>query len=80
MYKNLEAELARRGLTRRELAQKLGITLGTMSLKLNGKANLTLPEAKKIKNCLECDKSIDYLFDDTASDNEEQFKDKQKGE
>lgn len=68
MYRNLEAELARRKLSRTMLANELGITIGTLCLKLNGKANLTLPEAKKIKAILKCDMSIDYLFSD-----EEQF-------
>lgn len=64
LYKNLEAELARRKLSRTMIAHELGITIGTLCLKLNGKANLTLPEAKKIKNYLKCDMSIDELFDD----------------
>lgn len=64
MYRNLEAELARRKLSRTIIANELGITLGTLCLKLNGKANLTLPEAKKIKSILKCDMSIDYLFED----------------
>ncbi len=63
MYCNLEAELARRHITKTELAKQLGITLGTLSLKLNGKAKLFLPEAKKIKLILNTSMSIEELFD-----------------
>lgn len=52
MYRNLEAELARRNITRTKLAQELGLTLGTLSLKLNGKSILILPEAIKIKKII----------------------------
>ena len=86
MYRNLEAEIARRSMSRTDLANELGITLGTLCLKLNGKANLTLPEAKKIKKILNCDMSIDYLFEDDEQfqniDNKksEQNNNKQEGE
>lgn len=80
MYKNLEAELARRNLNRKDIANKLGITLGTLCLKLNGKANLTLPEAKKIKCILECDLSIDYLFEDDEQSQKDEQNNKKEGE
>lgn len=62
MYRNLEAELARRGMTKTQIAKELGITLGTLSLKLSGKYKLTLPEAIKIKKILNVDLPIEYLF------------------
>lgn len=63
MYRNLEAELARQDITKTKIAQELGITLGTLSLKLNGKYKLTLPEAIKIKKILNVDLPIEYLFE-----------------
>lgn len=38
MYRNLEAEMARAGITQGQLAKELGITPTTLSLKLNGKS------------------------------------------
>lgn len=72
MYYNLEAELARKHITKTELAKQLGITLGTLSLKLNGKATLLLPEAKKIKEILNISMPLEELFD--YSENKEQEK------
>lgn len=63
MYRNLEAELARRNITKTKVAKELGINLGTLSLKLNGKNKLTLPEAIKIKAILGVNMPIEYLFD-----------------
>lgn len=63
MYRNLEAEFARQGITKTKVAQELGITLGTLSLKLSGKYKLTLPEAIRIKKILNVDLPIEYLFE-----------------
>lgn len=72
MYRNLEAEFARQGIAKTKVAQELGITLGTLSLKLNGKYKFTLPEAIKIKKILveamearatKVDLTIEYLFE-----------------
>ena len=49
MYPNLEAERTRAGLLLEPIAEELGITVPTLSLKLNGKYPVTLKEAKKIK-------------------------------
>ena len=62
MYRNLEAELARRGITRAELAKVLGINIATMSEKLNYPRRLRLCEAQNIRDKLFPDLSIDYLF------------------
>jgi DNA-binding XRE family transcriptional regulator len=76
MYRNLEAELARQGITKTKVANELGITLGTLSLKLKGKYNVTLSEAIKIKNILDVDLPIEYLF--AISDNNKSTKHKYK--
>lgn len=63
MYPNLEAELARRKIARALLAKKINKTKTTVSLKLNGKAPLTLAECIEIKNAIDPRLTIDYLFD-----------------
>lgn len=62
MFPNLNAEMARKNITRAMLAEKLDKTPTTLSLKLNGKAPLTLGECIEIKNAVSPDCSIDYLF------------------
>ncbi len=69
MYPNLNAELARRGLSRRELAALIGRTPGTLSLKLSGKATLTLPEAARIKEVLGSTLPLEVLFDSATDRN-----------
>lgn len=52
-YPNLEAELVRIGLTKKELAESLKINPNTLYNKLNGKSKLTLDEARLIKLLVE---------------------------
>ena len=67
MYPNLNAELARLGMSRRELSRRMGRTASTLSLKLSGKAPITLAEAAKIKSILGTDLPLETLFDNTES-------------
>jgi len=69
MFRNLEAELARKSITKTKVAQELGLTLGTLSLKLNGKSNLTLSEALKIKKILNVVIPLEELFEDDKKNN-----------
>jgi transcriptional regulator with XRE-family HTH domain len=66
MFRNLEAELRRAGISRKELAEKVGCNQGTLSLKLNGKSIVTLPEAMKMKrvicDALQTEFTLEYLF------------------
>ena len=62
MFRNLDAELKRKGMTRGDLAKAMNITPSTMSMKLNGKSGLTLNEALRIKGILEVDIPIEQLF------------------
>lgn len=62
MYRNLEAEIARAGLTRTALAKEMGLSKTTLGLKLNGKARLTLGEAVKLKKLVNVDLPIEELF------------------
>lgn len=52
MYNNLKAELTRYNISNIEVAKKLGITEGTASLKLNGKAIMRLEEAFLIQDLI----------------------------
>lgn len=62
MFPNLDAEMARRKITRQSLADKIHKTPTTLSLKLNGKAPITLVECIEIKNAIDESLSVDYLF------------------
>ena len=54
MYKELNELLRVNKITQRDIAEKLNInSLGTVSLKLNGKSIITLDEALGIKELLE---------------------------
>ncbi|PWM58597.1 MAG: DNA-binding protein [Subdoligranulum variabile] len=63
MYCNLRAEIARRGISRKELAAVIGCTEGTLSMKMNEKSSFTIPEAVAIKKYLNVDCSLDELFE-----------------
>lgn len=62
MYPNFNSEKARVGLTLKEMAPQLGITIGALSRKLTGKNALTLDEARKLKELVGTDLSLDELF------------------
>ena len=62
MFRNLNAEMARRGITSAYLAKELGLTPTTLSLKLNGKSDLSLKQAVRIKAILDVDIPLETLF------------------
>lgn len=66
IYPNLSAEMARKGISQAELANKVGRTKATMSLKLNGAAPINLAEARAIKEALQTNLPLETLFDQTA--------------
>ena len=63
MYPNLSAELVRRRLTQNDIAKLLGISISTMSCKMNGKSVFTLDEAKKIYDFLNPNVEFVELFE-----------------
>lgn len=63
MYKNLEAEMARDGITRKDLADLLEVRYATIIDKLKGRFSFTLDEAFKIKNRYFSHLSFEYLFE-----------------
>ena len=65
MYKKLNNLLRQHGITQREIAEKLNInSLGTVSLKLNGKSIITFDEAIGIKELLEAKTKKKYKLED----------------
>ena len=62
MFPNLEAEMARKKITRTMLAEMIHKTPTTLSMKLNGKAKLTLAECIEIRDAVGREFAIDYLF------------------
>ena len=69
MYPNFNAEFARRGFTLEKLAEEMekrgyGKTVTTLSMKLNGKAPLTVKEAKLMRDIVAPGMSLN-IFDDS---------------
>lgn len=62
MYRNLDAEMAKVKCSRGKLARKLGITPTTLSLKLNGKSELSLKEYRIIKYIVRSELPLEELF------------------
>lgn len=62
MFPNLNAEMARQGWTRKDLANKTGIRYQTLNEKLNGKRPFTFPETVKIKNALSTELTLEQIF------------------
>lgn len=63
VYPNLEAEMARHGYTREDIASKLEIHVSGVYLMLSGKRNISLTRAAQIRDAFFPDMRIDYLFD-----------------
>ena len=63
MYRNLEAEMVRRGVSRLDIADAIQKRYQAVSLKLNGKSKFTLDETIAIKNKFFPDCDVEFLFD-----------------
>lgn len=77
MYPNVEAERTRAGLTLDPIASAWGVSVPTVSLKLNSKAPITLREAKILKDLIveektkknisvNIDMSLEVLFEEAV--------------
>jgi DNA-binding XRE family transcriptional regulator len=62
VYRNLEAEMARKGITRKDISSFLNVRYATVVQKLNGKYGFKLDEAFTIKKKFFPDLSLEYLF------------------
>lgn len=65
-FPNLEEESARRGISKKEIAAALGVSVRTAHNKLNGKTPFTWPEVVCIQKQFFPDKEKDFLFSRTA--------------
>jgi len=61
-YPNLNAELARQGLTQDQMAEMIGRTPETVSRWMTGKNAMPVGECFRIKETLFPTLSVDYLF------------------
>ncbi len=66
-YPALAAEIARRGIKKKAIADALGICNRSLNNKLSGRVSFTWDEVKKIRGQFFPDMSPDELFDTTAS-------------
>lgn len=61
-FPNLEAEMARMGIQKKDVAEKLGVRAATISDKMNGKFPFTLDEVVTIKKSFFPNLTLEYLF------------------
>lgn len=66
MYRNLEAELARAGITKKQLADFLQVKPSTICEKLSKPSRLKLCEAKAIRTRFFPSLTMEYLFEEAA--------------
>lgn len=64
MFRNLEAELSRKGMSKKELSEKVGIEYKTLLNYLSGTTNINLKAMLLIKRKVFPEFTIDYLFED----------------
>ena len=62
LYPNLEGELRKRNITRKELSEKLNLNISTISRKLTETGKLKYEEATKIQSLYFPDLQLTYLF------------------
>lgn len=62
MYRNLEAEIARKGIHKKDIADVWGCRVATVYDKLNGKYPIKLDEAMALKKEFFPEMEIEYLF------------------
>lgn len=65
MYKNIDVELAKKGWNKKMLSSKTGIAYNTLLSKLAGSYPFTLDECFLVKDVLDRNLTIEYLFKET---------------
>ena len=63
MFFNLEAEMARNGMKRANLAGAIGMKTANLSMKMKKKVKFSLEEALKIKDALNTEIPVEILFE-----------------
>ena len=66
MYRNARAEMVRAGFTLETMSAEMGIAVGTLSQKLNGKYPITLNEAKNFKKITKSELPLEILFEEAS--------------
>lgn len=61
-FTNLLVEMTRSQLTQKDLASKLGVRPETLSKKILGKTEFTLGEIRKIRDFINPELKLEYLF------------------
>lgn len=64
MFRNLQAEIVRKGMNNVEFASAIEMNYRTFSNKLLGKTEFCLDEMKTIKKVIGNDYSLEYLFEE----------------
>lgn len=62
MYRELEAKIAYRGISKKQMAEGINMNYNTLLSKMGGKSKFTLDEAVSIKDYLDEDIAIEELF------------------
>ena len=62
MYRELEAKIAYRGISKKQMAEEIHMKYNTLLAKIGGKSKFTLDEAVTIKDYLAEDIAIEELF------------------
>ena len=63
MHKMVEQYIKRSGKNKTEIAKEVGVSASSFYEKLNGKSEINLPLAKKIKRALGAVEPLEVLFD-----------------
>lgn len=63
MFKNLQAELVRKGMTYLDFSNEIEMNYSTFRKKMNGKTEFNLSEMKLIKAAIGNDFTLEYLFE-----------------
>lgn len=64
MYRNARAEMVRAGISLTQLAEEMDSHASIWSEKLNGKRPISLTEAKKFKQVVKSDLTLEELFEE----------------
>lgn len=63
MFRNLEAEMVRKGVSKKEMAALIGVSYNTICNKIKGKQKFFYDEAVKIREHFFPELSLEYLFE-----------------
>ncbi len=66
-FTNLSVEMVRAGLNQKQLAVKSKMRPETLSAKMNGKSEFTLGECRRIRDAINPDLKLEYLFQEFAA-------------